>query len=212
MTIRLLHSSAQDLLEQLPVESAAFVHAAPLWPVRHRKRDPEAPKPLRTRDIVADLELAFEIARDDSYLATWSPIPAMFEWLPLGLDPWVGTTGGVWAKEGTSGSGYHCTGAAELVLLFRKGSPKPDKPMHNSWTAPRFAPGDKPVDALAALLELSTKPGDLVLDLFAGSGRMAIVAGSMDRHYVGCEPDPRWHEAALRNIADAGLRAATTLD
>lgn len=48
-------------------------------------------------------------------------------------------------------------------------------------------PYPKPEDLISRILELSTKPGDLVLDSFLGSGTTAAVAHKMGRKYIGIE-------------------------
>lgn len=45
----------------------------------------------------------------------------------------------------------------------------------------------KPEQLLQEILELSTSPGDIVLDVFAGSGATAAVAQKMGRRWVTCE-------------------------
>jgi len=59
--------------------------------------------------------------------------------------------------------------------------------------------------ALAApCLALTTKPGDLVLDPFLGSGTTAVVAKRMGRRYLGIELDPEAIAAAQVRLADVG--------
>lgn len=48
-------------------------------------------------------------------------------------------------------------------------------------------PYPKPEDLVSRLVELSTNPGDLVLDSFLGSGTTAAVAHKMGRRYIGIE-------------------------
>lgn len=48
-------------------------------------------------------------------------------------------------------------------------------------------PYPKPESLIMRLLELNTKPGDLVLDSFLGSGTTAAVAHKMGRRYIGIE-------------------------
>jgi len=50
-----------------------------------------------------------------------------------------------------------------------------------------FPNGKKPEALLGRVLELTTNPGDLVLDSFLGSGTTAAVAHKMGRHYIGIE-------------------------
>ena len=51
----------------------------------------------------------------------------------------------------------------------------------------RFPNGQKPERLLSVCLELATKPGDLVLDSFLGSGTTAAVAHKMRRRWIGIE-------------------------
>ena len=50
-----------------------------------------------------------------------------------------------------------------------------------------FRKGKKPEKLLKRVLELSTNPGDLVLDSFLGSGTTAAVAHKMGRRWIGIE-------------------------
>ena len=48
-------------------------------------------------------------------------------------------------------------------------------------------PTQKPRKLLERIIHSSSKPGDLVLDCFIGSGTTADVAQSMGRHWIGCD-------------------------
>lgn len=47
--------------------------------------------------------------------------------------------------------------------------------------------GKKPEELLRMIIDLTTKPRDIVLDFFAGTGTTCAVAHKMDRQYVGVE-------------------------
>ena len=47
--------------------------------------------------------------------------------------------------------------------------------------------GKKPEKLIKQILELSTEPGDIVLDYHMGSGTTCAVAHKMGRRYIGCE-------------------------
>ncbi|MEZ5810764.1 MAG: site-specific DNA-methyltransferase [Rhizobiaceae bacterium] len=68
-------------------------------------------------------------------------------------------------------------------------------------------PTQKPEALLARVLLASTKPGDVVLDPFFGSGTTGAVAKKLGRHFVGLEREPDYIEAAEARIA-----AVTPLD
>ena len=60
---------------------------------------------------------------------------------------------------------------------------------------------EKPSGALADLLRVTTKPGDLVLDMYAGaSASLARVCHLLGRDYVGAEADPERCERATRTL------------
>jgi site-specific DNA-methyltransferase (adenine-specific) len=50
----------------------------------------------------------------------------------------------------------------------------------------------------------STRPGDLVLDPFVGSGTTALVASELDRRFVGIELNPEYLQMARRRLLAAG--------
>lgn len=63
--------------------------------------------------------------------------------------------------------------------------------------------GKKPERLLKRIINLSTEPGDLVLDFFAGSGTTCAVAHKMKRRYIGIEQMDYIHdlpEARLKNV------------
>jgi site-specific DNA-methyltransferase (adenine-specific) len=51
-------------------------------------------------------------------------------------------------------------------------------------------PTQKPIRLMAALIELTTTPGQIVLDPFAGSGSTLVAAKQLGRKYLGIELDP----------------------
>ncbi|WP_432745750.1 site-specific DNA-methyltransferase [Methylobacter sp. G7] len=48
-------------------------------------------------------------------------------------------------------------------------------------------PCEKPLDLMRHIIEASSKPGDVVLDTFVGSGSTAIACRELGREFVGCE-------------------------
>lgn len=62
-------------------------------------------------------------------------------------------------------------------------------------------PTQKPEALLQRVLLTSTKPGDVVLDPFFGTGTTGAVAKSLGRNFVGIERDASYRKAALARIA-----------
>jgi modification methylase len=61
-------------------------------------------------------------------------------------------------------------------------------------------PTQKPEALLARVLLASTRPGDLVLDPFFGSGTTGAVAKRLGRRFIGIERDPAYARAAEARI------------
>ncbi len=58
----------------------------------------------------------------------------------------------------------------------------------------------KPIELLKRIVLASSKPGDIVLDPFLGSGTTAAVAKSLRRHWIGIEQENRYVQAAQKRI------------
>jgi site-specific DNA-methyltransferase (adenine-specific) len=69
-------------------------------------------------------------------------------------------------------------------------------------------PTQKPVALIARCLRASTNPGDLVVDLFAGSGSTGIAALELGRRFIGIEREAGYTELAARRLRDAAGVAA----
>ena len=70
------------------------------------------------------------------------------------------------------------------------------------WSMPENTahPTQKPEKLLAKLILASSRPGDLVLDPFSGSGSTLVTAKKLGRHYVGIEQNSQycvWTEKRL---------------
>lgn len=91
-----------------------------------------------------------------------------------------------------------------------------DKQMRSDWTIPlctggerlrsqngeKVHPTQKPEALLYRVLLSTTKPGDIVLDPFFGSGTTGAVAKRLGRHYIGLERDETYIRHAQQRIAE----------
>jgi site-specific DNA-methyltransferase (adenine-specific) len=66
----------------------------------------------------------------------------------------------------------------------------------------RLHPTQKSIAITRQILEIHTRPGDVVLDCFAGSATHLIAAEQMGRKVLGCELDASYHQAATDRFMD----------
>ncbi|MDT9689851.1 site-specific DNA-methyltransferase [Streptomyces sp. P9(2023)] len=62
-------------------------------------------------------------------------------------------------------------------------------------------PAQFPEDMVARMLLATTKPGDVVLDPYMGTGTVAVVARDHGRNFLGAELDPTYHEIAMQRLS-----------
>src|SRR5205807_10036099 len=62
-------------------------------------------------------------------------------------------------------------------------------------------PTQKPEALLARIIMSASKPGDVILDPFFGSGTTGAVAKRLGRSFIGIERDPAYAAAARGRIA-----------
>lgn len=61
-------------------------------------------------------------------------------------------------------------------------------------------PTEKPVPLLTTLIEMSTNPGDLIVDPFSGSGSTAVAAQRTGRSAIGIELEEHYAEIGLHRL------------
>lgn len=64
-------------------------------------------------------------------------------------------------------------------------------------------PTQKPVRLLERLLALTTKPGDVVLDTFAGSCSTAVACINTSRKYIAFEIEPEYYDLGMKRLNEA---------
>jgi site-specific DNA-methyltransferase (adenine-specific) len=66
-------------------------------------------------------------------------------------------------------------------------------------------PCEKPQSMLRHMVTASSRPGELILDPFAGSGSTLLAAAGEGRRAIGIEKDERWCEHAANRLSQGTL-------
>jgi modification methylase len=115
----------------------------------------------------------------------------------------------IWASRDPNAKGY--TFNYEALKAGNE-----DVQVRSDWTFPlctggerlkgadgkKLHPTQKPEALLARVILSSSKPGDLVLDPFNGTGTTGAVAKKLGRRYIGLEREKKYASAAEKRIAD----------
>src|SRR6188474_653874 len=124
----------------------------------------------------------------------------------------------IWATRDASAKGY--TFNYEALKAGNE-----DIQVRSDWTLPlctgderlkgsdgkKLHPTQKPQALLARVILSSSRPDDLVLDPFNGTGTTGAVAKHLGRRYIGIERDPAYAAAAEKRIAEVKPLEAPTL-
>jgi DNA modification methylase len=89
----------------------------------------------------------------------------------------------------------------ESKNAMRVNAPRASEDAKHSTVTKNIHPTCKPLKLMSYLITLGSRPGDVVLDPFLGSGTTAIAAKQLGRQYIGIE-----REAEYIEIAEARIR------
>jgi site-specific DNA-methyltransferase (adenine-specific) len=144
----------------------------------------------------------FRVLKRDAHLYFYCDQETMFVAKPVGeaagFKFWKPI---VWDKQAI-GMGYHFRARYELILFFEKGKRRlNDLGVSDVISCKRIRgsyPTEKPVEVSRVLIEQSTRPGDLVIDPFCGSGSVGVAALRAGRRFAGTDGS----DAAVKLASD----------
>jgi site-specific DNA-methyltransferase (adenine-specific) len=64
-------------------------------------------------------------------------------------------------------------------------------------------PCEKPLSVMLWAIERFTRPGEIVLDPFMGSGTTGVACVKLGRNFIGIEKEPKYYDIAARRIHEA---------
>jgi adenine-specific DNA-methyltransferase len=202
-----------DVMCEMPAQSVDFILTDPPYIACYKSRDNQT---IRNDDNAAWLWPAFahmhRVLKDDAFAISfygWPKVDLFFSaWKAAGF-----RIGGhiVFRKRYASKSAF-VQYRHESAYLLIKGNPAfPASPLPDvmDWvyTGNKLHPTQKSVRVLEPLIEAFSKPGQVVLDPFAGSGSTCVAAWRTDRHYIGIELDAKHYDTATRRLAKENTSA-----
>jgi DNA modification methylase len=100
----------------------------------------------------------------------------------------------------------------EVAYLLAKGDVRPPaRPIPDviefRYTGNKLHPTQKPVSALAPLIDVFCPQHGVVLDPFAGSGSSLVAAQQLGRRFIGFEIDAQHHRTATARLGDHAAAA-----
>ena len=125
---------------------------------------------------------------------------------------WTLPTKEIFEKMQTSG--YWCRDYEELRRDYEelRRDFAPSKNYTDAWesnittsTEETIHPTQKPLSHVMRMIEVSSKPGDMVLDPFMGGGTTAEACIRTGRQYIGFETSKEYYEASLKRISSAAI-------
>lgn len=188
----------------------AHVHRFSLSGVRGR-REIAVPRAFGFEHLGDEPVRLFELAKVREWMLFCCALESFGDWKRAAGTRWI--RAGLWLKTNPTPqfSGDRPGQGAEGVAICHAG--KARKSWNGGgrpavWRAagarvPRVwkrHPAEKPVALWRQLLEDFTKPGDLVVDPFAGAGSLGLVCREMGRGWIGWERDRCWYREAIQRF------------
>jgi len=163
----------------------------------------QAMKPLLPR---MDTESEMYIFTAWHILDTWMPLVRRIPDFELKqMLVWDKGYPGLGDLEGNWGCGH------EVILYLKKGRRKMPYRRSGIIHVDKIASGknthptEKPVPLIEKLIEMSTDPGDLVVDPFSGSGSTSVAAQNLGRDSIAFELDEMHFQNSTERLKQLGL-------
>lgn len=207
LTEQVIHGDCNEVLQTLPSESVDFVLTDPPYLVRYKDRSGRS---IANDDdpgsVLGAFKDLYRVLKPHTFCVSfygWNSVSAFFSaWKLAGFAP-VGHI--VWYKNYASRRGF-LNGRHEQAYVLVKGNPaKPAQPLDDvqpwEYSGNREHPTEKAVSILTPLIRSFSRPGNVVLDPFGGSGSTLVAAALSGRRYLGIELEAKYVTLARRRLA-----------
>jgi len=203
---RAIHGDCIDLMKTMPSHSVDLVLTDPPYVANYVSRDQRS---IANDDHDGWIEPAFteiyRLLKPDRFCLSFYGWPQadrfLWRWKKIGFRP---VSHFAFIKDYSSKAGF-TQGHHEVAYLLAKGQPEPPPEpirdvLHWDYTGNPLHPNQKPLSIILSLITAFSRPGDIVLDPFAGSGTTAVAALERGRQFILMEKVARYWQAANDRI------------
>jgi site-specific DNA-methyltransferase (adenine-specific) len=203
----IIHGDCIEVMKSFPNKSVDLILTDPPYISRYRSRDNRT---VRNDDNAAWLAPSFaemyRVLKPDACAVSfygWNKVDLFFQaWKQAGFR----IAGHIVFRKRYASQARYLEYRHEAAYLLIKGTPAlPAAPLPDvmDWTCTgnTLHPTQKSIAILKPIIETFSKPGDLILDPFAGSGSTCVAAQQIGRAYIGIELDPTHYETASSRVS-----------
>jgi len=219
------HCSALTLLRRLPDASIGLIATDPpygigykaSWKTTNSRKQARRAAETFGKDVFQDdwIPDAFRVLKHGAALYLFTRWDVIHQWkIALEKAGFDVVQCVVWDKlNWGSGDLRYFGSQTEYVLFCVKGEHRLrwDKRQGNMWRLTKLDvinhegnednPTQKPERLMRRIIELSSDPGDTVLDCFCGSGTTGAAARALGRRYILCDRDEYQHRIATERLS-----------
>ena len=202
----ILQGDCVQVLRAFPAGAANFVLTDPPYLVRYRDRSGRTiANDNNSQWLLPAFSQVYRVLQDDAFCLSFYGWNHADQFIAAWRQAGFRLAGHVVFKKRYGSSTRFFHHHHEQAYLLAKGQVEPPAapfPDVLDWryTGNRLHPTQKPVDVLSPFIHAFTKPGDLVLDPFCGSGSSLVAAKQQGRNFLGVELDPVHHRTACQRL------------
>jgi adenine-specific DNA-methyltransferase len=203
---RIVNADCISELQALPDECVDLIVTDPPYVVRYRDRSGRSVlNDDRTEWMLPAFRQAYRVLKDNSFCISFYGTSQaelfLTRWRYLGFRP-VGHFVCVKSYASSTGATKRCH---ECAYLLQKGRPAhplnpPSDVLPWKYSGNRLHPTQKSVAPIRVLIEAYSKPKDIILDPFAGSGTTGVAARISGRRFILIEKDSDYFAAAKSRL------------
>jgi site-specific DNA-methyltransferase (adenine-specific) len=203
---RILLGDCVAAMGQMPPASVDFIATDPPYLVNYTSRDGRRVANDDRDDWLAPaFRQMYRVLKLDHFALSfyaWNRVDTFYAaWKAAGFRA-VGHL--VWVKRYASSKQFVGYAHESAYLLAKGHPPRPDSILRDvlewKYTGNTLHPTQKPVMALRPPIQAFTRPGEIVLDPFVGSGTTAVAAQSLGRRYIGIDIEPKYAVCAQNRV------------